>query len=72
MGYATIITDQIQGVVSNRDATRLKQWIIDDATERVYKCSEKSIKVKLAALLGNYDRSTDKPTNQPTDRWMMS
>ena len=63
MGYATIITNLIQGVVSYRDATLLKQWIKDDVTEILYKCSDKSMEVKLAALLGNYDRPTDKPTN---------
>ena len=36
------------------------------------KCSDRSMEVKLPALLGNYDRQTnqpaDRPTNQRTDR----
>ena len=30
------------------------------------KCSDRSMEVKLPALLRNYDQQTDRPTNQPT------
>ena len=32
------------------------------------KCKDRSLEVQLLALLGNDDRPTNGPTNQPTDR----
>ena len=31
------------------------------------KCSDEGMELQLSALLGNYDRQTDRPTNQLTD-----
>ena len=33
----------------------------------INKCSDRSMEVKLSALLGNYDRKYDRQTNRPTD-----
>ena len=36
------------------------------------KCSDRSMEVKLSALLGNYDKQTDQPTDRPTNRHTVS
>ena len=41
---------------------------MDQQLEKVNKCSDMSMGVKLPALLGNYDRLTDQTSKYPTDR----
>ena len=47
-----------------------KRYQITEEITKKNKCSERSMEVKLPALLGNYDRPTNRRTNQPRDRQM--
>ena len=48
---------------------QVRKWVRRSVIEIAFqnKCSDRSMEVKLAALLENYDRQTDQPTNR-TDR----
>ena len=62
----------LRGAIGNRanyamGHTYERTRISVEVASRLIKCSDRSREVKLPALLGNYDRPTDRPTNQPVD-----